>query len=110
MGLFGNKKKKVPRDSAAARLDGRELLYAVRRYMDADGSPREDGLGKGGRINTANGHVILTCGGREGFVNPDITTVQCGELMSLAGAIFTGYNELTGGEDTVVVYYAGRLS
>ena len=54
--------------------------------------------------------MILTCGGREVFVNPDITTVQCGELMSLAGAIFTGYNELTGGEDTVVVYYAGRLS
>ena len=47
MGLFGNKKKKVPRDSAAARLDGRELLYAVRRYMDADGSPRDIGFDEG---------------------------------------------------------------
>ena len=28
--------------------------------------------------------------------------------MSLGGAIFTGYNELTGHEDTIVVYYSAR--
>ena len=91
MGLF---KRKKPEVSVAARLDGRLLQYAVRRYMDENGNPQEDGLGKGGRINTANGHVILSCGGKDVFINSDIETVQCGELMSLAGAIFTGYNEL----------------
>ena len=107
MGLFSRKKKQP--QSVAERLDGRELQYAMRRYMDENGSPQEDGLGRGGRINTANGHVILTCGDREVFVNSDITTVHCAELLSLGGAIFTGFNELTGKEDTIVVYYQSRF-
>ncbi len=107
MGLFSRKKK--AENSAAARIDGRELLYAVRRYMDGDGNPKEDGLGRGGRIDTANGHVIITCGDREVFVNDDIATVECGELMSLGGAIFTGYNQVIGREDTVIAYYQSRF-
>ena len=107
MGWFHKKKPKP--SGTALRLDGMELLYAVRRYVDENGTPQEDGLGKGGRINTANGHVILTCGDRDVFVNGDITAVQCGELLSHNGAIFTGYNELTGAEDTVVVYYSARF-
>lgn len=107
MGLFSRKKKT---ESAAERLDGRELLYAVRRYTDENGSPQEDGLGKGGRIDTANGHVIIVCGDREVFVNHDIDSVECAELMSLAGAIFTGYNEVSGREDTVIAYYTSRFS
>ncbi len=103
------KRKKPEEESAAARLDGRLLQAAFRRFMDDNGSPQEVGLGKGGRINTANGHVILSCGGRDVFVNHDITTVQCGELMSLGGAIFIGFNELTGEEDTIVVYYESRF-
>ncbi len=106
MGLF-RKKKKV--ESVAARLDGMELQFAARRYLDENGSPTEDGLGHGGRINTANGHVILTCGGRDVFINSDIDTVECGELMSLKGAIFTGYNEVTGQEDSIIVYYTSRF-
>lgn len=102
MGLFRKKKKE---ESVAARLDGMELQYAARRYVDANGNPTEDGLGHGGRINTAHGHVIITSGGREVFVNSDINTVECGELMSLKGAIFTGYNELTKREDSIIVYY-----
>lgn len=105
MGLFFRKKKgKEP--SVAERLNGTETTYMARRYLDADGSPKEDGIGKGGRINTANGHVILTCGSRDIFVNHDIAAVECAELMSRNGAIFTGFNEITGSEDTVVVYYA----
>ena len=107
MGLFSRKKKQP--QSVAERLDGRELQYAMRRYMDENGSPQEDGLGRGGRINTANGHVILTCGDREVFVNSDVTAVHCAELLSLGGAIFTGFNELTGKEDTIVVYYQSRF-
>ncbi len=106
MGLFTKKKKE---DSVAARLDGMELQFVARRYLDENGNPREDGLGHGGRINTAHGHVILTCGGREVFVNSDIHTVECGELMSLKGAIFTGFNELIGREDTIIVYYTSRF-
>lgn len=107
MGLFSRKKKRT--DSVAERLDGRELLFVVRRYMDGDGNPKEDGLGHGGRIDTANGHVIITCGDKEVFVNADVTAVECGELMSLGGAIFTGYNEVIGKEDTVIAYYQSRF-
>ena len=103
MGLFSRKKKNA--DSVAQHLDGRELQYVVRRYTDEDGNSQEDGLGRDGRIDTANGHVIITCGDREVFVNDDVTTVTCGELMSLGGAIFTGYNEIIDKDDTIVVYY-----
>ena len=107
MGWFSRKKKTD--NGVAERVDGRELLYVVRRYIDADGNPKEDGLGRGGRIDTANGHVIITCGDKEVFVNSDIMTVTCGELMSLGGAIFTGYNEVIGKEDTIITYYQSRF-
>ncbi len=107
MGLFSRKKKR--KDSVAERLDGRELLYAVRRYMDGDGNPTEDGLGRGGRIDTAHGHVIISCGGKDVFVNNDVDSVECGELMSLGGAIFKGYNEIVGKEDTIIAYYQSRF-
>ena len=109
MGLFGRSRKKDDAAGTAVRLDGRELLYAVRRYTDENGNPVEDGLGRGGRIDTAAGHVIITCGDREVFVNKDSCTVECGELMNLSGAIFTGYNEVTGREDTIIAYYQARF-
>jgi hypothetical protein len=107
MGLFSRKKKLA--DSAAERIDGRELLYVVRRYMDDEGNQKEDGLGHGGRIDTANGHVIITCANKEVFVNSDVASVKCSELMSLGGAIFTGYNEVIGKDDTVVAYYQSKF-
>ncbi len=107
MGLFSRKKKQT--DSAMARVDGKELLLVTRRYTDDMGAQKEDGLGRGGRIDTANGHVIITCGEREVFVNPDAQAVQCAELMSLGGAIFTGYNTVTAQEDTIVAYYESRF-
>ncbi len=100
-------KKKQKTESVAERLDGMELQFLARRYTDDNGNPQEIGLGHGGRINTANGHVILTNSEKEVFVNQQIDTVECGELMSLKGAIFRGFNELTGQEDTIVVYYTG---
>ncbi len=106
--MFWKKKRESAVSSTALKLDGRELTLLARRYLDENGSPQEEGLGRGGRINTANGHVILTNDKGEVFVNHDITTVQCGELMSLGGALFSGYNELTGREDTIVVYYSKR--
>ncbi len=107
MGLFSRKKKQP--ESAAARVDGYELLCVTRRYMDAAGNQQEEGLGRGGRIDTANGHVIITCGEREVFVNPDVNAVSCAELMSLGGAIFSGFNTVTGQEDTVIAYYQSRF-
>lgn len=103
------RKKKTPDVSETAlRLDGKELTLVARRYMDENGSPQEMGLGRGGRINTANGHVIINTDKGDVFINQDITTVECGELMSKGGALFTGYNELTGTEDTIIVYYTKR--
>ncbi len=106
--MFWKKKKQPLVNEIALKLDGKELTLIARRYMDENGSPQEEGLGRGGRINTANGHVILTNNKGDVFVNHDISTVECGELMSKGGAIFTGYNELTGQEDTIVAYYTKR--
>ena len=106
--MFWRKKKEPPVSETALRLDGKELTLVARRYTDENGSPQEIGLGRGGRINTANGHVILTTEKGDVFVNHDISTVECGELMSKGGALFTGYNELIGKEDSIIVYYTKR--
>lgn len=106
--MFWNKKRKTE-DNTALRLDGLELQFVARRYMDGDGNPREEGLGHSGRINTANGHVIITCDDADVFINRDVESVTCGELMSLKGAIFTGYNEVIDAEDTLIVYYTSRF-
>lgn len=104
--MFWKKKKQDKAvNETALRLDGKVLSALARRYMDENGNPREEGLGRGGRIDTANGHVILSNGEREVFYNSDVSTVECAELMSKNGAIFTGINEFTGEEETIVVNY-----
>lgn len=106
--MFWKRKKATEVSQVALRLDGKELTLVARRYMDDNGSPQEIGLGRGGRINTANGHVIINTDKGDVFVNHDISTVECGELMSKCGALFTGYNELTGAEDSIIAYYTKR--
>lgn len=106
--MFWCWKKKSEVSETALRLDGKLLTLVSRRYMDENGSPQEEGLGRGGRIDTANGHVILSTDKGEVFVNSDIFAVECAELMSKGGAMFTGFNELTGKEETIVCYYTRR--
>ena len=106
--MFFKRKKKAEVSEIALQLDGKLLTLVARRYMDENGSPQEEGLGRGGRIDTANGHVILSTDKGEVFVNSDISAVECGELMSKGGAMFTGFNELTGKEETIVCYYTRR--
>ena len=106
--MFWKRKKKNEISETALRLDGKELTLVARRYLDDNGTPQEEGLGRGGRIDTANGHVILSTEKGEVFVNHDISTVECGELMSKGGALFTGYNELTGNEESIIAYYTKR--
>lgn len=106
--MFWRWKNKVEVSETALRLDGKLLTLVTRRYMDESGNPQEEGLGRGGRIDTANGHVILSTDKGEVFVNSDISTVECAELMSKGGAIFSGVNELTGKEETIVCYYTRR--
>ena len=106
--MFWKRKKKTEVSETALRLDGKELTLVARRYLDENGSPQEEGLGRGGRIDTANGHVILSTDKGEVFVNNDISMVEWGELMSKGGALFTGVNELNGQEETIVCYYTRR--
>ena len=106
--MFFKRKKKAEVSEIALQLDGKLLTLVARRYMDENGSPQEEGLGRGGRIDTANGHVILSTDKGEVFVNSDISVVDCAELMSKGGAIFTGVNELSGQEETIVCYYTKR--
>lgn len=105
--MFWRRKKKEVNETAL-RLDGKLLTLVARRFVDENGSPQEEGLGRGGRIDTANGHVILSTDKGEVFVNGDISTVECAELMSKGGALFTGVNELTGQEEIIVCYYTKR--
>ena len=98
--MFWRKKKQPVVNEIALQLDGKELTLIARRYMDENGSPQEEGLGRGGRINTANGHVILTNNKGDVFVNHDISTVECGELMSKGGiyaSLYTTQNNPVGG-------------
>ena len=106
--MFFKRKKKAEVSEIALQLDGKLLTLVARRYMDKNGSPQEEGLGRGGRIDTANGHVILSTDKGEVFVNSDISTVECAELMSKGGAIFSGVNELSEREETIVCYYTKR--
>lgn len=106
--MFFKRKKKAEVSEIALQLDGKLLTLVARRYMDENGGPQEEGLGRGGRIDTANGHVILSTDKGEVFVNSDISAVECAELMSKGGAIFTGVNELNGREETIVCYYTKR--
>ena len=106
--MFWKRKKKTEISETALRLDGKELTLVARRYIDENGSPQEIGLGRGGRINTANGHVIINTDKGDVFVNHDITTVECGELMSKGGAKNVGYNELIDAEDSIIAYYTKR--
>lgn len=106
--MFWRRKKKAEVSEIALRLDGKLLTLVARRFMDENGSPQEEGLGRGGRIDTANGHVILSTDKGDVFVNNDISTVECAELMSKGGALFTGRNELNGQEETIVCYYTRR--
>ena len=104
--MFWKKKKEAKAtNETALRLDGRELSAVFRRYIDENGSPQEEGLGHGGRVDAANGHVLLCNSEREVFYNSDISSVECAELMSKNGAIFSGVNEFSGQEETIVVYY-----
>lgn len=106
--MFWRKKKSAVISETALRLDGKELTLVARRYIDENGNPQEEGLGRGGRINTANGHVIINTSKGDVFVNHDISTVECGELMSKGGALFTGYNELNGQTESIIAYYTKR--
>ena len=106
--MFWKRKKATPVSETALRLDGKELTLVARRYIDENGSPQEEGLGCGGRINTANGHVFINTEKGDVFVNHDISTVECGELMSKGGALFTGYNELNGKTESIICYYTKR--
>ena len=91
-------KEQQEMDRLLAKLDGRLVKYVVR------GSPEEIVLGKEGRIMAPGGFVAVSCGDRDVF-RSEAGQVQCSELMSLEGAVLSGFNTILGQEDTVVAYY-----
>ena len=106
MGLFSKKRDRQLQNTLMQKLDGKELLYVVRRGRDADGTQNETVLGKGGRFICAGGHVSVIAGENEVFRNEAPETVTCGELMALNGVLIQGYNEHLRQDDTLVAYYA----
>lgn len=97
-------KEQQEMDRLLAKLDGRLVKYVVRRTVNAAGSPEEIVLGKEGRIMAPGGFVAVSCGDRDVF-RSEAGRVQCSELMSLEGAVLSGFNTILGQEDTVVAYY-----
>ena len=94
------------RQKSQPTVDADLILIFAPAHLVRD-SPKR-GLGRGGRINTANGHVIINTDKGDVFVNRDISTVECGELMSKGGALFSGYNELNGQTESIICYYTKR--
>ncbi len=109
MGLFARRKYKKERaliEQLMARLDGKELQYVVRRSVKEDGSPKEDVLGKGGRIMAPGDFVAVYAGQKQVFINHAPRTVTFGELMALNGVRIEGHNELTDANDVLIAYYS----
>ncbi|MCL1808024.1 MAG: hypothetical protein FWG31_10035 [Oscillospiraceae bacterium] len=94
-------KKKNPYDDALKHIDGQRLKYATER--DAATS-RESVIGRRGSVNiTRDGKLKVVCGAE--VFSADAATVKAALLMSLEGAVVSGFDESTGRERTVVLYF-----
>ena len=96
---FGRKRKKYP--ESLKHIVGQRLKYATERDPAA---ATESVIGRRGSVSiTADGKLKVVCG-TEVF-SADAGGVRAALLMSLEGAVLTGYDETAGRERTVVVYF-----
>ena len=95
---FGKKRK----DGGALRhIAGQRLKYATERDPVTGA---ESVIGRRGSVSiTAGGKLKVVCGTEVFSAAAD--AVRAALLMSLEGAVLTGYDETAGRERTVVVYF-----
>ncbi len=101
MGFFNRKKNKT---DIIKKFNGKQVSYVTRRRED-DGSVRDEIIGKSGRISINDGKVMVICGTESVYESSDNST-DCNMLMSGNGATIEGNNNITGGFDKIIVYFA----
>lgn len=102
--MFLFKKKKPKNDEVLAKMDGRQIKYVTRRVRDADGNPKEEILGKSGRVICIDGEIRVMCGTTDVFrcMAEDAT---CFILMSGNGMTVSGINTIDGVQMDIIVYF-----
>lgn len=101
--------KKPPKDTNSVKfrrymaktLDGRALQYVIERENDTDTV-----IGHHGCITVKNGVLsVVSFESPDPLFRAEVDTLSAWELMSLAGAVLTGYDLDRGRERTVIAYY-----
>ena len=86
---------------ALRHIVGQRLKYAAERDPETS---VESVIGRRGSVSlTANGKLKVVCG-TEVF-SADADSVRAAVLMSLEGAVLSGYDETAGRERTIVIYF-----
>jgi hypothetical protein len=102
MGIFGQSKQKDASINlkVALRLDCKHIRYVTERLK----THSEEILGREGSINIVNNDIVVSCD-KGAVFRCDLLTVSAAELLSLEGAVLSGYDKLVGRERTIVAYY-----
>ncbi|MCL2002915.1 MAG: hypothetical protein FWG72_02790 [Oscillospiraceae bacterium] len=98
--MFRGRKKKAAYQADIAHIDGQRVKYVTER--EADGGA-ETVVGRRGSVNIIDGKLKVVCG-TEVFC-ADAGMVKAALLMSLEGAVLSGFDETVGRERTLVVYF-----
>lgn len=98
--MFRSKRKKTSYQAGIAHIAGQRVKYVTER--DPAGSA-EKVAGRRGSVNIVDGKIKVVCGTE--IFRADADTVKAALLMSLEGAVLTGFDEVSGRERTLVVYF-----
>lgn len=102
--MFLFKKKKPKNDEVLSKMDGREVKYVTRRYHDENGNPKEEILGKAGRVAVIDGEIRVMCGATDVF-RCMAADAEYYILMSGNGMTVKGVNSINGENMDITVYY-----
>lgn len=102
--MFGFKKKKPKNEDALSKMDGRQIKYVTRRVRDENGNPKEEILGKAGRIVVIDGEIRVMCGATDVF-RCMAKDADYYILMSGNGMTVSGVNSIDGVYMDIIVYY-----
>ena len=108
MGLFERIRKKIlskNENSKAYKLDKARSFDNMKvKYVTERAETGETVLGREGYINVIGDFLSVCCEGKVVFES-EAAELFSGELLSLGGVIFTGYDRISQRERTVVCYY-----
>ncbi len=91
------------RREMAKKLHGMHIKYAEERVPDED----DKIIGREGALIT-RGKEFMVFSSQHDVFRSKIDETDFSELMSLGGAIITGYDLLSGKERTIIVHYTDR--